>query len=81
MTNTPHIITTCRRKELCAEYGLSDDYVYQCLAGIKSMNPAEAVRVERITDGEISRAMLRRSDYWLIWPDLPAPELAHEEGT
>lgn len=73
MMTTTEPLTTSRRKELCEMHGLSDDYVYQCLAGVKSMQPAEALRVERITGGEITRKMLRRNDYWTIWPDLPAP--------
>lgn len=71
-------LPTSRRKELCKQHGLSDDYVYQCLAGIKNMATDEAVRIERLTNGEISRSMLRRNDYWLHWPDLPAPEGVEE---
>lgn len=67
-------ITTKRRKELCREHGLSDDYIYQCIAGIRQMRSKEAVRIERITRGEITRQMLRRYDYWLVWPDLPATD-------
>lgn len=54
-------------------HSLSDAYIYQCIAGHKSMAPAEALRIERITGGELSRSMLRPHDYWLIWPDLPTP--------
>ncbi len=73
-------ITTKRRKELCRKHGLSDDYIYQCIAGKKQMKSKEAVRIERITSGEITRQMLRRDDYWLIWPDLPAPQGAKHEA-
>lgn len=66
-------MTSKRRKELCREHGLSDAYIYQCLSGKKQMKSKEATRIERITGGEITRQMLRRDDYWLIWPDLPAP--------
>ena len=36
--------------------------------------------IERATSGAVTRADLRPDDYWLIWPDLPAPaaqEAAH----
>lgn len=29
--------------------------------------------IERATSGAVTRAELRPDDYWLIWPDLPAP--------
>lgn len=71
-------LTTRRRKELAEKHGLSDDYLYQCLAGAKNMATDEAVRIERITDGEITRQMLRRNDYWKHWPDLSAPATTQE---
>lgn len=35
--------------------------------------------IERATQGAVTRQELRPDDYWLIWPDLPAPsqETAH----
>ena len=30
--------------------------------------------IESATDGEITRQDMRPKDYWLIWPDLKAPE-------
>ena len=70
---TSSALTVQRRKALCDMHSLSDAYIYQCIAGHKSMAPAEALRIERLTDGELSRRMLRPHDYWLIWPDLPTP--------
>ena len=43
------------------------------------MEAKEAVRVESLTNGELTRQMLRPNDYWLIWPDLPEPA-AEKEG-
>lgn len=31
--------------------------------------------IERATSGAVTRQELRPNDYWLIWPDLPAPVL------
>jgi DNA-binding transcriptional regulator YdaS (Cro superfamily) len=33
-----------------------------------------AVAIERATGGKVTRQNLRPDDYWLIWPDLPAPQ-------
>lgn len=30
--------------------------------------------IERATNGAVTRQELRPDDYWLIWPDLTAPE-------
>lgn len=35
--------------------------------------------IERTTAGAVTRAELRPDDYWLIWPDLPAPAHATPE--
>jgi DNA-binding transcriptional regulator YdaS (Cro superfamily) len=31
------------------------------------------VAIERVTGGSVTRQELRPDDYWLVWPDLPAP--------
>jgi DNA-binding transcriptional regulator YdaS (Cro superfamily) len=36
-------------------------------------SPANCVAIERATGGAVTRQDLRPDDYWLIWPDLPAP--------
>lgn len=33
-----------------------------------------ATAIERATSGAVTRQDLRPDDYWLIWPDLPAPK-------
>jgi DNA-binding transcriptional regulator YdaS (Cro superfamily) len=37
-------------------------------------SPANCLSIERATDGAVTRQDLRPDDYWLIWPDLPAPK-------
>lgn len=36
--------------------------------------------IERATAGRVTRQDLRPDDYWLIWPDLPAPEHAEAKA-
>lgn len=36
-------------------------------------SPQLCVQIERATGGQVTRADLRPDDFWLIWPDLPAP--------
>lgn len=67
-------ITTTRRKELAEKLGKSDAYLYQCMAGIRAMGPADAVQIERETDGELRRWHLRPKDWHLIWPELIGTE-------
>lgn len=37
-------------------------------------SPANCLAIERATGGAVTRQDLRPTDYWLIWPDLPAPK-------
>ncbi len=41
--------------------------------GYKPCGITLAVLIERESNGSVSRERLRPHDYWLIWPDLPAP--------
>lgn len=41
------------------------------------LNPLVCLAIERATGGQVTRQDLRPDDYWLIWPDLAAPQ---EEG-
>ena len=74
MKQIPNIPTLERRKVLCEAHGLNEDYLYQCLTGRRNMSSVLAASLEKQTRGEITRQMLRQSDYWLIWPDLPMPK-------
>lgn len=42
-------------------------------SGARPVPEKSAVAIERHTQGAVTRAELRPDDYWLIWPDLPAP--------
>ncbi|GAA4335854.1 hypothetical protein GCM10023144_29600 [Pigmentiphaga soli] len=42
-------------------------------------SPRSCVALEKASAGAITRRDLRPDDYWLIWPDLPAPRAA--QGT
>lgn len=61
--------TPDERRRLAAKAGISEVYLYQCLSGFRKMNPADAVRVERVTGGKLTRKQLR-TDWADIWPDL-----------
>lgn len=39
----------------------------------KPCSPKLATAVWRDSEGVVTREELRPKDYWLIWPDLPAP--------
>jgi len=71
MTNE---ITPSERRRIASLVGLNEQYLYQCLTGRREMNPAEAVRVERESDGAITRQMVCQKTYAGIWPDLVEPE-------
>lgn len=64
-----------RRRVLAQKLGKSDAYLYQCLSGLRDMNPAEARRLEEESGGELTRRLLCQKRWHLIWP-----ELADSEG-
>ncbi|MBA3590361.1 hypothetical protein [Methylibium sp.] len=76
-------ITPERRRELAAAHDSNDAYLYQCLTGRRDMNPAEAVRLELATNGELRRWHLCQKTWRGIWPDLigteGAPAVAAEQ--
>lgn len=63
-------ITAERRKQLAQKHGVNEDYLYQCLTGRRDLNPAEAMRLETETKGELTRQSLCQKTYAGIWPDL-----------
>lgn len=75
-------ISAARRIEIAEALGLSEQYLYQCLTGRGSMRPADAVRVEVESGGELRRWHLRTKDWHRIWPELigapGAPEVQAE---
>lgn len=38
---------------------------------MRGIPPKQCVRIERLTDGKVTRRELRPDDYFEIWPDLP----------
>jgi DNA-binding transcriptional regulator YdaS (Cro superfamily) len=54
--------------------GSSIGHLRNCGYGYRPVDPALCVAIERHSAGEVTRAELRPDDYWLIWPDLPAPK-------
>lgn len=64
---------------------MGDAYLYQCLAGIRDMNPANARRAEDLTGGELRRWSLCQKTWAAIWPELigteGAPELQAPDDT
>ena len=74
------------RSRFAERYGVSEPYLYQCLTGRKDMKPAEAVRLEQESGGNVRRWHLRTNDWHLIWPELigadgapPVPEAITRE--
>lgn len=67
-----------RRRQIAEAHGVSDAYLYQCLRGLRDMEPGRALELETKTGGEVTRRMLVQKDWHRIWPDLitdefPAP--------
>ena len=69
-------ITAKRRQYLAAKHGANEQYLSQCFTGRREMDPAEAMRLEVDSKGELTRQMLCPKTYPSIWPDLPAPKSA-----
>jgi DNA-binding transcriptional regulator YdaS (Cro superfamily) len=67
-----------KRHELAQLGGTSvgqlNNIAYRC----STCAPAIATFIERFSDGVVTRQELRPDDYWLIWPDLPAPATAEQ---
>lgn len=63
-------ITPSERKALAEKVGVHEQYLYQCLTGIRDMNPANARRIEDESGGAITRQMLCQKTWRGIWPEL-----------
>jgi DNA-binding transcriptional regulator YdaS (Cro superfamily) len=63
-------LTTEKRRALSAKLGISDAYLYQCLRGLREMNPIEARRIELASKGLIKREMICQKTWQGIWPEL-----------
>ena len=43
----------------------------------RAVPPKQCVRIERLTDGKVTRIDLRPDDYFEIWPELAAAKAQH----
>lgn len=59
-----------QRRILAAQIGVNPAYLYQCLAGLRDMNPGAARRAETITGGQLRRRDLCQKTWAQIWPEL-----------
>lgn len=73
-------ITPSRRRELAQLHGLSEQYLYQCLRGLRCMAAEEAMRLELATQGELRRVDLCQGKATLIWPELAEPTRTEAQG-
>jgi DNA-binding transcriptional regulator YdaS (Cro superfamily) len=71
-------ITSDRRRQLAEKHGVNEQYLYQCLTGRRDLNPAEAMRLELESKGELTRQSLCQKTYASIWPNLK-PRIGNEE--
>jgi len=86
-TNQVHAIQTAARilgnqAALARALGVTPVTVGQWLrpdiATGRAVPPKQCVRIERLTNGQVTRRELRPDDYFEIWPDL---EQAHVNAT
>ena len=66
-------LTPTERRELAEKLGLNEQYLWQCLAGKRDMNPTTARRLEVETAGRLRRQDLCQKTWRGIWPELTDP--------
>jgi len=54
--------------------GIKPPTVHQWCHGVRPVPIEWCLAIERATEGGVTRQELRPTDYWRIWPDLPAPQ-------
>ena len=59
---------------LARQLAITPAAVSQWVMGKRPIPPQHCLAIERATGGKVTRANLRPDDFWLIWPDLAAPE-------
>ena len=65
---------------LARALGIKPPTVHQWADGSRPVPAQHCLAIERATSGAVTRADLRPDDYWLIWPDLPAPTPAEAKA-
>lgn len=58
---------------LARQIGAPIPDVYRWAKGERPVPVGRCLAIETATSGAVTRQDLRPDDYWLIWPDLPAP--------
>ena len=58
------------RRGIARAAGMTEQYLYQCLTGRKSMSAANAVQIERLSQGVLKRWHVRPRDWHKVWPEL-----------
>lgn len=66
-------LTLAERIQFAEGCKTSYGYLRKAISVKQILGPELCVAIERATDGQVTRQDLRPEDYWLIWPDLPAP--------
>ena len=61
------------RQAFAVACGTTEGYMRKASSMGDVLNATVCTAIERITGGQVTRQDLRHDDYWLIWPDLPAP--------
>lgn len=62
------------RRQMAAEIGCNERFLWQCLTGRNAMQPLDAVQVEVQTRGKLRRWHVRPKDWHLIWPEIVGQE-------
>lgn len=71
-------LTPEERRLIATKLDMSPAYLWQCLAGVRDIDPTEAVRIERETGGLITRFDVCRKRGQAIWPELYAQRSIYE---
>lgn len=66
-----------RRREVAAQLGIEEQYLYQILRGLRVAAPALARNLNQI-DPDAHLKDLRPDDWQAIWPELAEPTTAGE---
>lgn len=70
----PTPISPAERHSWASATGLSDAYLYQCLTDRREMDPEQAVKLEKVSEGRVRRWHVRRRSWARIWPELIGTE-------
>ena len=66
----PTPLKPAERRALAEQFGLNEQYLWQCLAGKRDMNPTTARRLEDESGGRLRRQELCQKTWRGIWPEL-----------